>query len=520
MKGFENIVPYLTHPLALVGFVLLLFFAFHKALIGSGLIPPVSQQTGGRLLQALLRYGFIIALLVIVLGFGLRFFELQKAAQRAAAEHRAELAGQARQQLELRLREKERELEIVETDAQSREQFLREQMKELTETVKALAQGKAPEVDDALEQLAQGDTEAAKRHFQKVLNAKARDIKEAAAAARHLGALAFLDNTDEALKAYRRAVELDPEDTESWNQLGHLFRRVGNLEAAEDAYRQVLSLGETGEEQLTVAAAYGGLGHIYRIHGEWNRAETMYRRALDKYEALDVKKGKADVYTSIGTLYMLRRDLNSAETMYKTALGIYEAIPDLTGLAIGFLNLGTVYWLRNDVAHAEDMYLEALKFNKALSRPEGMANAYGSLGILYRHQGDLGKAKRMFLESRAINDALHRKEGLARDYLNLGNVYREHAARTCEIYKKDAYMKHAEEMYLSALGINESIGRKEGIAVSCSNLGKVYEHFGDVAQAKDMYLKSITLFHELDPTRAEEVQRWLDELREAKDSAQ
>lgn len=44
MDAFQNIVPYLTHPLAL---------------IGSGLIPPVTQRTGGRLFQILLHYEFV-----------------------------------------------------------------------------------------------------------------------------------------------------------------------------------------------------------------------------------------------------------------------------------------------------------------------------------------------------------------------------------------------------------------------------------------------------------------------------
>ena len=75
LKAFAAIVPYLTHPLALVGFVLLLVFGIHRSLIRSGVIPPVSPHVGGRLLQSLLRYGFVIALCVIVLGFLWRYLD-------------------------------------------------------------------------------------------------------------------------------------------------------------------------------------------------------------------------------------------------------------------------------------------------------------------------------------------------------------------------------------------------------------------------------------------------------------
>jgi hypothetical protein len=56
IRAFTGVAPYLTHPLELVGFVLLLFFGIHRALIKSGIIPPVGPRVGGRLVQSLLRY--------------------------------------------------------------------------------------------------------------------------------------------------------------------------------------------------------------------------------------------------------------------------------------------------------------------------------------------------------------------------------------------------------------------------------------------------------------------------------
>jgi hypothetical protein len=77
--AFKEIAPYLTHPLVLVGFVLLLFFGLHRTLLKAGIIPPLSQRSGSTVVQLLLRYGFILALVVIVLGFGLRYVEIRSA---------------------------------------------------------------------------------------------------------------------------------------------------------------------------------------------------------------------------------------------------------------------------------------------------------------------------------------------------------------------------------------------------------------------------------------------------------
>jgi hypothetical protein len=83
--GFKEIAPYLMHPLVLVGFVALLFFGIHRALIKSGIIPPLSERSGSTVVKLLLRYGFQLALVVIVLGFGLRYFEMRAEAGAGAS---------------------------------------------------------------------------------------------------------------------------------------------------------------------------------------------------------------------------------------------------------------------------------------------------------------------------------------------------------------------------------------------------------------------------------------------------
>jgi hypothetical protein len=68
--SFAQIAPYLTNPLVLIGFVLLLIFGVHKALIKSHILPPVSPTASNRIVRLLLHYGFVIALLLILCGFG------------------------------------------------------------------------------------------------------------------------------------------------------------------------------------------------------------------------------------------------------------------------------------------------------------------------------------------------------------------------------------------------------------------------------------------------------------------
>ncbi|CAK8721121.1 hypothetical protein KKHLCK_10360 [Candidatus Electrothrix laxa] len=70
IAGFEKIAPYLTHPLVLVGFVLMLAYGVHIQLMKSGL-RQVSQKDSSLIIRLFLRYGFWLALVLLLAGFGL-----------------------------------------------------------------------------------------------------------------------------------------------------------------------------------------------------------------------------------------------------------------------------------------------------------------------------------------------------------------------------------------------------------------------------------------------------------------
>ncbi len=76
--SFKEVAPYLSNPLVLIGFTLLLLFGIHRVLMRSGIIAPLSSSTSARTIQALLRYGFGLSLAVVILGFGLQFYTVRQ----------------------------------------------------------------------------------------------------------------------------------------------------------------------------------------------------------------------------------------------------------------------------------------------------------------------------------------------------------------------------------------------------------------------------------------------------------
>ena len=79
----------------------------------------------------------------------------------------------------------------------------------------------------ANEALAKGDTDEAKALFRRAAQRTDDEVtdrsRQVAEYYRSLGALAYLDDTAESLSAYQRATELDPNNPDAWNLLGHLL---------------------------------------------------------------------------------------------------------------------------------------------------------------------------------------------------------------------------------------------------------------------------------------------------------
>jgi hypothetical protein len=79
MKAFAAVAPYLRHPLTLIGFGLFLVFGTFNRIIGAGILPTLNAEGGLQVVQLLLSYGFVLALVVTAMGLGLEYYKVHAA---------------------------------------------------------------------------------------------------------------------------------------------------------------------------------------------------------------------------------------------------------------------------------------------------------------------------------------------------------------------------------------------------------------------------------------------------------
>jgi tetratricopeptide (TPR) repeat protein len=112
-----------------------------------------------------------------------------------------------------------------------------------------------------------------------------------------------IGSPDEAIAAYSKAIELDPDLGRSYCNLGHAYFLVGEFGQALFMFRKSIPLMDTSENQAIV---WNKIGDAYRALKDIDNAILAYKKADD----LDMGKSQTDSKT-IGS----HRDLGYRETM-------------------------------------------------------------------------------------------------------------------------------------------------------------------------------------------------------------
>ena len=219
-------------------------------------------------------------------------------------------------------------------------------------TTKAAEPDAPPGIEAALAQLAAGDTSAAMTLFAEVMERKTEagkaalekgkaDLHDAAEAARHLGSLAYLDDTKAALEAFRRAAELEPEDTWTWIEVARLERQAGNLANGLDAANRAERTARESGDERDESCALNERGDVLVEQGNLAQALDSYRASMAIRERLaEADAGNAgwqrDLIVSNVKLAQIAQEKASVEVAtnhYVEALRIAEMLEEQGRLA-------------------------------------------------------------------------------------------------------------------------------------------------------------------------------------------
>ncbi len=344
-------------------------------------------------------------------------------------------------------------------------------------------------IDKALQRLQQGDTKEAEAIFKHIVETGEQEVSKTAAAFRHLGALAFLTDTDEALTAYQRAVELAPDNSDGWNYLGQLLERTGQWDRAAEAYQRILTLAESTGNQGLYVLAYNNIGLIYFKKGEWDEALEYYQMS----EQIRLEVGdKADLgatYNNIGLIYDNKGEWDEALKYYQKSKQIRLEVGDKAGLGRTYNNIGSIYSKKGDWDNALAYYLKSKQIFIVVGDKPNLGATYSNIGLIYDNKGERDLALEYYQKSEQIKIEMGDKAGLGPLYNNIGLIY-----------DKEGEQDQALEYYQKSEQIAIEVGDKAGLGRTYNNIGLFYDKKGEQDQALEYYLKSEQIATDLGDT--------------------
>lgn len=189
------------------------------------------------------------------------------------------------------------------------------------------------------------------------------------------------------------------------NAFGIGFRRLGQLQAAVDSYRQATALHQANGNVRGQATSLHNVSSVLSTLGRFDEAKSALSDAEQLLRPLGDAKALADLRNDFGVLAEERGDFRTALDDYREALNMRMQGGDSRQIAESLLNVGFVYYQTGDFANAEIHWQQADERYRAAQDLFGMVRAQQSLGLAQAARGEFAKARASFEASLVTAEA-------------------------------------------------------------------------------------------------------------------
>jgi tetratricopeptide (TPR) repeat protein len=190
----------------------------------------------------------------------------------------------------------------------------------------------------------------------------------------------------EAIAAYRRAVELNPDSDESYHCLGEALASQGKLDEAILAYRRATELNPSLDK------SYYNLGKILAKQNHFDEAIFAYRYAIE------LNPNLGEVYLKLGEVLAKNGNLEEALAVYRQALELNQNYQGF------FRNLVEIFVQQGNLEEALAVYQQAvqIQLNNQDNSTQFSVKYYCKLAILLAEKGLLDEAVACFQQAPQI----------------------------------------------------------------------------------------------------------------------
>lgn len=161
-------------------------------------------------------------------------------------------------------------------------------------------------------------------------------------------AYSYADKEDykNAEKFYLKAIKTDKKFVEAYDNLGRVYRRIGNLNKAEEYYKKSIKLYPKG------IMAHQNLAVVYSLRKDYKNSAKEYNKIVE------ISPENPEGYFGLANAYMMQSNFDEALINSKKALEIYKKTNSLH-LADGYHLTGLIEYYRKNKEEAKSYLLQA-----------------------------------------------------------------------------------------------------------------------------------------------------------------
>jgi tetratricopeptide (TPR) repeat protein len=244
---------------------------------------------------------------------------------------------------------------------------------------------------------------------------------------------------EQATEHYKKIIEIEPTDTDSWLMLGRLYKMAQNSVESKKAYEQVL---KTDPENLD---ALSGLAMVLADVGDTSAAAALLKKVADQNPSLRTLTQLADAYEQMREFKLAAETLKRAVDLQPDNTELQRAYANALVQAENFDDALKVFdqivkdeprdaasWLRLSQIHMQmghvDKAWEAHK-KAAEIEPNNLEIKYNAVGLL-EAQGRMDEAiaamRDVLTDPNTRSSTAEGKRNRARLLERLGILYRNH----------------------------------------------------------------------------------------------
>ena len=314
----------------------------------------------------------------------------------------------------------------------------------------------------------------------------------------HIGNIQNLTSTKQALQAYIKASEQDPDNINAWSRQGHVYRQLKQFSKAESAFKKVKALNS---QSTTKQAQYlASLGLLSQRKGDTKAAEESFLKALEIYNTFEDDAGILSTSEHLAKLYKKTKKYKKSEEYYLIALKIHQKNEQTTKAVAAYSALGSLYQTMEKNDKAQIQYEKALEISINNNFEKQLAGLYNNLGSLAEKNGQLEISKGYFEKALLLGTGI---DGNAKRTIATANQL----ANLATINRKKKKFDTAEKFHLKAIEVFTENNNANGINSQKINLGFLYKEWGKPTKACETWRGSLSLLHRSKDRRLAQIQQ-------------